>query len=285
MGIIEDAYQFGVDNGLRKSRSTTITAIFDDVPRATELAMALTPEFFDEYREYHYTKRAAEIAYQAIYFGVLDRIVDKLKYNIKTGYTKLKAQEFGSALFGEVGTTVRRERVVNIPGTPLEKLVANFTVSTGHKPDGYALSQLEHLVRIGDRIARDHGMSKNNIDWDSLNLYLHPGMTKISPEHFTEIREDLEELFTEPTISEELKDAKAIYNDHRYGIILVWYGGTQIHAFFKGKEIDLVSLGSVPKDPKDAERVMSLMTKEEDYPEYFAATPEIYDELMKIKYR
>ena len=284
MGIIEDAYQFGLENGLKSSRSTIIPTVIEDLRHATDVAMSLTPEFFNEYKEYHYTKDSAEVVFQVIYFGVLDKIADKLKYHIKTGFTKLRAQEFASGLFGEItGNKGRRERVVEVPGTPLEKLVGNFTVATGHKPDNYALSQLEYIVNLGDRIARGHGMSKNNINWTSLNLYLQPGMTRISPEHFTEIREDFDELFTEPTIREELKDAKAIFIDQKYNLVLAWYGGQQIHAFYKGKEIGLVSLGDVPKDSKDAEQVMFLMTKEESYPEYFAGESEILDELMRKK--
>lgn len=284
MGIIEDAYQFGLENGLKRSRSTTIPAIIDDFRYSTDLAMSLTPEFFNEYKEYNYTKSGAEIVFQAIYFAVLDKVADKLKYNIKSGYTGLKAQEFASGLFGEVtGSKVRREPVVGLPGTPLQRLAGNFTVSTGHKPDSYALSQLEYIVNLGDGIARQHGATKNNINWAGLNLYLHPGMKQISPEHMSEIREELTELFTEPTMREELKDAKAIFNDHKYGLILAWYGGQQITAFYRGKEIGIVTLGGVPKDAEGAERTMSLMTKEKEYPEYFASEQGIYEELIKIK--
>lgn len=284
MGIIEDAYQFGLENGLKSSRSTTIPTVIEDLRHANDAAMSLTPEFFNEYKEYHYTKDSAEIVFQVIYFGVLDKIADKLKYHIKTGFTKLRAQEFASGLFSEItGNKGRRERVVEVPGTPLERLVENFTVSTGHKPDSYALSQLEYIVNLGDRIARGHGMSKNNINWTSLNLYLQPGMTRISPEHFTEIREDFDELFTEPTMREELKDAKAIFNDHKYGLILAWYGGFTINAFYQGKEIGIRTLHDVPKDSKEAEQIMSIMTKEEGYPEYFASELEIYEDLVRKK--
>ena len=56
-----------------------------------------------------------------------------------------------------------------------------------------------------------------------INLYVQPNMSAIPRESINEIIEDYRELFTPPTIREELRDAKAIYNDHRYGIIYVIY--------------------------------------------------------------
>ena len=34
----------------------------------------------------------------------------------------------------------------------------------------------------------------------------------------------------------------------RYNIILAWFGGSQIHAYYNGKEINVVSVGGVPRD-------------------------------------
>lgn len=283
MAIIEDAYQFGLDHAIGKTSGFGIKSKLENLSGARDISMALVPEFFSEYREYPYTKSNAELVFQTIYYAVLDKLTDLLKNNIKMDFSKFRAEIFASKMFGEfTGERQAVRQSVNIGNTPLERLVNNFTISTGHKPDLYALEELKRIIDIGDRIARKHGATKANIDWSSLNLYLQPGMTQISAEHINEIREALEELFTEPSIREELKDAKAIYNDHRYNIILAWFGGSQIHAYYNGKEINVVSVGGVPRDKIQAEIVMSEITKEPEYPEYLATDQEQYKEFLKM---
>lgn len=285
MGIIEDAYQFGQEKAIAKARGHGITGISESLLRGQDIAASLVPQFFTEYREYSYTKSNADVVFQAIYFGIVDKIADQLKYNIKSEFTKFRAQIFASGMFSEfTGEKTPIRRTVEAKGTPLQKLMQNYTISTGRKPDAYAISQLEYIVNLGDRIARQHGATKDNINWTDFNLYLQPGMERISPEHILEIKENLEELFTEPTVKEMLKDAKAIFNDHKYNLVLAWYGGSQITAFYKDKEIGIVTLGSTPTSAEQAEYVMSQMPKvDEEYPEYFASDEKTFNELVRIK--
>lgn len=284
MGIIEDAYQFGFDHAQTYSEMG-LDGEIKSLQRGQDIAVKLTPEFFSDYKDYKYTKSNADIVFQIIYFGVMNRILEWLKYSVNDNFSKLKAQLFVANMFGEltgeksaIRSEVRRE------GSPLHVLIHNYTISTGHAPDQDAIRQLQFVVDIGDRIARQHGATVKNINWSDVDLYLQPGMIRISDEHIREIQEDFNELFSEPTIREELKDAKAIYNDQHYNIIVAWYGGSQLTGFYKGKEIGVITLNNPPVDAKQAEYIMShLYLTRESYPEIFANDETTYKELMSMK--
>ena len=105
-------------------------------------------------------------------------------------------------------------------------------------------------------------------------------------ESINEIIEHYRELFTPTTMREELKDAKAIYNDHRYGIIIAWYGGLYFYVFYKQKEIGMWSVSSPPSNAEEAERIMKESAEEDpDFPEDIADDEEIINELISLKKR
>ena len=133
------------------------------------------------------------------------------------------------------------------------------------------------------KIARSAGRTENNVNWGEINLYVQPNMSAIPRESINEIIEDYRELFTPPTIREELRDAKAIYNDHRYGIIIAWFGGSTFSVFYKGKEVGMFT--RTANSVNEAERIMAEMAKSPDFPESVATDEEAYREFINLKKR
>lgn len=283
MGILEDAYEYGIYYYRSHSHGMGLQSAMDGLRNVQSLSIQAIPNFFKEYRDYPYTHSNSELVQQAIYLGLLNEGADRIQRVVKSEYGHLRGEYFASGMMGEfTGERQEHRRVVNLKGTPLDFLMDNFRISTGQSPDKEAIEQLKLIEQMGDRIARQHGATSKNINWLSINLYLHHGMTHILPEHISEIQEEIEELFREPSIKEELKDAKAVYNDYKYNIVLAWYGGSQITVFYNGKEENVITLGGVPNDAKIAEQAMYEITKEPDYPEFLANDEKTYKEFLKL---
>ena len=80
------------------------------------------------------------------------------------------------------------------------------------------------------------------------------------------------------------RNARVVYNDQRYNLTLVWYGGRQIQAFYKDKELGSITLSNAPVDSKDAKRRIAWVIQNYDnYPEVFANDQETYNQLLNVK--
>ena len=270
--IFSDAYQFGRDYGL--DQSDIMKQAVSEYAR--KRAASLVPRFFQDYREYRYTKSSADLAFSIIYLGILDAIAGRIKAYSLDKFSELKARAAAEGIIKDF--TGRNEPVprLRLGGSAEQQLALNYTVSTGIEPDGYVKSQLQKIVMHGDAVARKHGATWKNINWESLDLHLQPGMKNIPPELMQEIYEELDELFTEPSMREIQHKSEATLID-KYGVMQVWNGGQTVNMYYRNKEIGMYTLPRVPSDGREAEAMMERAASNPDYPEIYATDEEIYN--------
>ena len=270
--IFKDAYEFGREYGLGGSD------IMREAPQgyAAGSASRLVPKFFQDYREYRYTKSNADVVFSIIYLGVLDAYADRIKGYSREKFSGLRARYAAEGIMKDF--TGKNEPVprLRLGGSAEQQIALNYTISTGIEPDGYVKSQLQKIVMHGDAVARKHGATWKNIDWEHLDLHLQPGMKYIPPEIMNEIYEELDELFIEPSMNEVIHKSEAAMLD-RYGIMQAWNGGATVNMYYNGKEIGMYSLPRVPSGRKEALAMMEKVSSEPDYPEMYATDEETYN--------
>ena len=276
--IFSDAYQFGRDYGL--DQSDIMKQVVSEYAR--KRAASLVPRFFQDYREYRYTKSSADLAFSIIYLGVVDAYADRLKAYLRDKFYELKAGVAANDIAGQFMGKQEPVPRLRLGGSAEQQLALNYTVSTGIEPDGYVKSQLQKIVMHGDAVARKHGATWKNINWESLDLHLQPGMKNIPPELMQEIYEELDELFTEPTMREVQHKSEAAFID-KYGVMQVWNGGQTVNMYYRNKEIGMYTLPRVPSDGREAEAMMERATSNPDYPEMYATDEEIYNMFRSMK--
>ena len=276
--IFSDAYQFGRDYGL--DQSDIMKQAVSEYAR--KRAASLVPRFFQDYREYRYTKSSADLAFSIIYLGILDAIAGRIKAYSLDKFSELKARAAAEGIIKDF--TGRNEPVprLRLGGSAEQQLALNYTVSTGMEPDGYVKSQLQKIVMHGDAVARKHGATWKNIDWEHLDLHLQPGMKYIPPELMQEIYEELDELFTEPTMREVQHKSEAAFID-KYGVMQVWNGGQTVNMYYRNKEIGMYTLPRVPSDGREAEAMMERAASNPDYPEMYATDENTYNMFRSMK--
>lgn len=270
--IFSDAYQFGRDYGL--DQSDIMKQVVSEYAR--KRAASLVPRFFQDYREYRYTKSSADLAFSIIYLGVVDAYADRLKAYLRDKFYELKAGVAANDIAGQFMGKQEPVPRLRLGGSAEQQLALNYTVSTGIEPDGYVKSQLQKIVMHGDAVARKHGATWKNINWESLDLHLQPGMKNIPPELMQEIYEELDELFTEPSMREIQHKSEATLID-KYGVMQVWNGGQTVNMYYRNKEIGMYTLPRVPSDGREAEAMMERAASNPDYPEIYATDEEIYN--------
>ena len=270
--IFSDAYEFGKDYGLDQSD------IMKQAPAeyARKRAASLVPRFFQDYREYRYTKSSADMAFSIIYLGILDAYADRIKAYSHSKFSELKARSVAEGIAGQFMGKQEPVPRLRLGGSAEQQLALNYTVSTGMEPDGYVKSQLQKIVMHGDAVARKHGATWKNINWEGLDLHLQPGMKTIPPEIFNEIYEELDELFMEPSMREIQHKSKATLID-KFGIMQVWNGGITVNMYYRNKEIGMYSLPRVPADRKEALAMMENASLDPDYPEMYATDENTYN--------
>ena len=270
--IFSDAYQFGRDYGL--DQSDIMKQVVSEYAR--KRAASLVPRFFQDYREYRYTKSSADLAFSIIYLGVVDAYADRLKAYLRDKFYELKAGVAANDIAGQFMGKQEPVPRLRLGGSAEQQLALNYTVSTGMEPDGYVKSQLQKIVMHGDAVARKHGATWKNIDWEHLDLHLQPGMKYIPPELMHGIYEEINELFTEPSMMEIQHKSEATLID-KFGIMQVWNGGSTINMYYRNKEIGMYSLPRVPADSREALAMMESTAKNPDYPEMYATDEETYN--------
>ena len=270
--IFSDAYQFGRDYGL--DQSDIMKQVVSEYAR--KRAASLVPRFFQDYREYRYTKSAADLAFSIIYLGIVDAYADRLKAYAHDKFSELKARSVAEGIAGQFMGKQEPVPRLRLGGSAEQQLALNYTVSTGIEPDGYVKSQLQKIVMHGDAVARKHGATWKNINWESLDLHLQPGMKNIPPELMQEIYEELDELFTEPSMREIQHKSEATLID-KYGIMQVWNGGTTVNMYYRNKEIGMYSLQHAPLDSREALTMMEFTASSPDYPEMYVTDEKIYN--------
>lgn len=270
--IFSDAYQFGRDYGL--DQSDIMKQVVSEYAR--KRAASLVPRFFQDYREYRYTKSSADLAFSIIYLGIVDAYADRLKAYLRDKFYELKAGVAANDIAGQFMGKQEPVPRLRLGGSAEQQLALNYTVSTGIEPDGYVKSQLQKIVMHGDAVARKHGATWKNINWESLDLHLQPGMKNIPPELMQEIYEELDELFTEPSMREIQHKSEATLID-KYGVMQVWNGGQTVNMYYRNKEIGMYTLPRVPSDGREAEAMMERAASNPDYPEIYATDEEIYN--------
>ena len=276
--IFKDAYEFGREYGIGGSD------IMREAPQgyAAGSASRLVPKFFQDYREYRYTKSNADVVFSIIYLGVLDAYADRIKGYSREKFSELRARYAAEGIMKDF--TGKNEPVprLRLGGSAEQQIALNYTVSTGIEPDGYVKSQLQKIVMHGDAVARKHGATWKNINWESLDLHLQPGMKIVPPELMQEIYEELDELFTEPSMREIQHKSEAAFID-KYGIMQVWNGGTTVNMYYRNKEIGMYTLPRAPSDGREAEAMMERAASNPDYPEIYATDEEIYNMFRSMK--
>ena len=270
--IFSDAYQFGKDYGL--DQQDIMKQVVSEYAR--KRAASLVPRFFQDYKEYRYTKSSADLAFSIIYLGILDAYADRIKAYAHDKFSELKAGVAANDIAGQFMGKQEPVPRLRLGGSAEQQLALNYTVSTGMEPDGYVKSQLQKIVMHGDAVARKHGATWKNINWESLDLHLQPGMKNIPPELMQEIYEELDELFTEPTMREVQHKSEAAFID-KYGVMQVWNGGQTVNMYYNGKEIGMYSLPHVPSGRKEALAMMEKVSGNPDYPEMYATDEETYN--------
>ena len=284
MSIIEDAYEYGKSYGSKnceygyKDRLKCLVS-------ARTIATSLVSQFFKDYPDYRYNQINASIVFQAIYFGTNDNILDYLKHINTNDYKKFSAMIFAENLYSDLtGEKGSVRRVLPQSKTPLEALEETYTIETGLQPSDFVKRQLQYIQNSITQIAKKAGRTENNVNWNEVELHLQPNQEIMPRESINETIEDYREIFTPTTMREELRDAMAIYNDHRYGIIIAWYGGSTFNVFYKQKEIGMWSVSSPPRNANEAEQIMKTRAEEDpNFPEDIANDQETYNELISLK--
>ena len=283
MPMIEDAYEFGTTYATRGCFGK-YTERIKCLQNARATAASLVTKFFHDYPDYRYNKANADVVFQVLYFAVNHEILKLLMETNDNNYKKFTAEVFANNLYeGFTGEKSGIRRSVPASKTPYEALEENYIIESGLQPNELVKQQLRYIVSEITKIAHSAGRTENNVNWGEINLYVQPNMSAIPRESIDEIIEDYRELFTPPTIREELRDAKAIYNDHRYGIIIAWFGGSTFSVFYKGKEVGMFT--RTANSVNEAERIMAEMAKSPDFPESVATDEEAYREFISLKKR
>ena len=282
MSMIEDAQEFGKSYGA-KGCYGTYSERLKCLQNARATAASLVPKFFKDYPDYRYIRSNAEIVFQVLYFTVNDEILKLLIWTNEENYKKFTAEIFANDLYNDLtGERSGIRRSIPAQKTPYTALEENYIIETGLQPSELVKQQLRYIVSAITKIARSAGYTENNLNWNDVNLHLQPNLTSIPRESISEIIEEYRELFTPPTIREELKDAKAIYNDYRYGIIIAWFGGSTFNVFYKGKEIGMFG-NDAATSVEQAQKIMAETVNSPDYPEFVANDEETYRELENLK--
>ena len=206
----------------------------------------------------------------------MDACADRLKAYLRDKFYELKAGVAANDIAGQFMGKQEPVPRLRLGGSAEQQLALNYTVSTGMEPDGYVKSQLQKIVMHGDAVARKHGATWKNINWESLDLHLQPGMKIVPPELMQEIYEELDELFMEPTMGEVFHKSEAAFLD-KYGIMQVWNGGQTVNMYYRNKEIGMYTLPHVPSGRKEALAMMEKVSGNPDYPEMYATDEETYN--------
>jgi len=281
MSMIDDAYEFGTNYGARGCYGSYNERLAC-LQSARSTAISLVTKFFQDYPDYRYNKTNAEIVFQVLYFAVNHEILKLLLTTNDDNYKKFTAEIFANNLYNEFsGSKSNIRRSVPASKAPYDALVENYIIETGLQPNELVKQQLRYIVSEITKIARSAGASEKNVNWSEIDLYVQPNMSAIPRESINEIIEDYKELFTPPTINEELKDAKAIYNDHHYGIVIAWFGGSTFNVYYKGREVGMFT--RTANNVNEAQKIMAETAKSPDFPESMATDEEVYRELIDLK--
>ena len=282
MSMIEDAQEFAKTYGVDRYPKTYPERL-KCLQNARSAAASLVPKFFKDYPDYRYVRANAEIVFQVLYFTINDEILKLLTRANEENYKKFTADLLANDLYnGFTGKRSGIRRSMPERKTPYEALEENYIIETGLQPSETVKQQLKYIVSEITRIARSAGYNENNVNWNDVDLHLQPNLTSIPRESISEILEYYKELFLPPTIREQLKGAKAIYNDYRYGIVIAWFGGTSFNVYYKGREIGMFN-DDAATSVEAAQKIMAETANSPDFPEFPADDEETYRELVNLK--